>query len=342
MSDQAFITYFGTVLCRTGNGSFFHCLIEEAFVPWIYTASRNILVVGNPEDEQTHLMAETGMYLSAQPGGSIDFVKNYDGWEMFRPVSMEEIHSRKSMRFRIIEKNRAFRIPRVIHQVGNSKNIPESFLDNVSRIRDVNPGWDYIYWSEKERHDFIYTYYGWDVLNAYLRINPRYGAARADFFRYLCIYQCGGVYMDMKSRNEIPFDNLIRDDDEYLLSQWNNGPGRQFSGFGLGPEINYIPGGEYQQWHVIATSGHPFLENVITSILARIKNYDEPMYTVGRLGVLRVTGPYVYSASIFPILNEHKHRFFDAEQSGLLYSCVTNHTNTFGRHYSQEFTPVVL
>lgn len=343
MLGNAFITYFGTVLCRSPNGVFYHCQIEEAYVPWIYKKDHNISIVKKENDTNLYLNCnQKREFLSAHPGGNISFTRNQAGWEVFRTIDMHALISMKKEKLSIPIKQTNYKVSKIIHQIGNESEIPEIFLENVDFIKKTNPGWEYRYWSEKDRHDFIYTYYGWDILKYYLSINRAYGAARADFFRYLCIYQMGGVYLDLKSRNSKPFDAILQEDDEYLLSQWDHSEGSPFRNWGLGPEINFIPGGEYQQWHIIARSGHPFLENVIESTISRIRHYSEALYSTGRLGVLRVTGPYVYSTAIFPILNQHKHRIFDYEKAGLVYSCVHNHTNVLGRHYSEITMPVIL
>nr|WP_269448902.1 glycosyltransferase [Acetobacter malorum] len=220
--------------------------------------------------------------------------------------------------------------------------MPDEFHKNVEKLRINNRDWNYIYWNAKKRHDFIYDYYGWDVLKCYLSINQRYGAARADFFRYLCIYQLGGVYLDLKSGCDVPLSNIVRSDDQYLLSQWHNGVGESAEGYGLGPEVAIVPKGEYQQWHIIAAAGHPFLKHVISNVLTRIRKYSENFYGTGKLSVLRVTGPYVYTMSIYEILNKYKHRFIDYEKEGLLYSAVGDHTKVFKKHYSKETSPLIL
>jgi len=57
----------------------------------------------------------------------------------------------------------------------------------------MNPGWRHVLHDNAEIQQHIATHFGSDVLEAYNSINPLYGAARADFFRYLLMYQDGGV-----------------------------------------------------------------------------------------------------------------------------------------------------
>nr|WP_230975785.1 glycosyltransferase [Acetobacter garciniae] len=305
-------------------------------------------LLAQPHDvgQGTVCIHREGYYLCAEPGGAVAFRDEVSTWEIFRTTTPRDeawrsvqVHAHER---RPPTRRRARRISRIIHQIGNSPCLPDIFFHNVVHLQSLNPQWCYRYWGEQARHDFIYDHYGWNILRRYMAINPRYGAAKADLFRYLCIYQLGGVYLDLKSSVNRPLDSLIHDDDEYLLSQWNNGPGQAFSGWGLGPEIGFVAGGEYQQWHIMAAAGHPFLASCIETVLNRIDHYTPELYGTGRLGVLRVTGPYAYTFAIHNMLRHYGHRFFDSEKSGLVYSCVANHTDFFGRHYSQETLPVVL
>ena len=47
--------------------------------------------------------------------------------------------------------------------------------------------------------NFIFEHYGEDFLSIYQKAGTDYGAAHADFFRYLLFFKCGGVYLGCKS-----------------------------------------------------------------------------------------------------------------------------------------------
>src|SRR5665213_1678332 len=91
-------------------------------------------------------------------------------------------------------------IPRIIHQtVPDKNNMRPEFRDNVSRLQSLNKNWEHRLYDDQEIRDFIVDSYGSETIDYYERINPLYGAARADFFRYLLLYKFGGVYLDIKS-----------------------------------------------------------------------------------------------------------------------------------------------
>jgi hypothetical protein len=53
----------------------------------------------------------------------------------------------------------------------------------VDELRIGNPGWQYRFDDDAAIESFILTEYGEKILALYRRIDPLYGAARADLFR---------------------------------------------------------------------------------------------------------------------------------------------------------------
>lgn len=68
------------------------------------------------------------------------------------------------------------------------------------------------------------------------------------------MYKVGGVYLDIKSNTDKPFDTIIRPDDTYILCHWKS---KEHSHY-----LKY-PNCEFQQWHIISQPKHPFLKEVI-------------------------------------------------------------------------------
>lgn len=337
-----------TVLCCSEDGALFHLPLERAEANLLcdYSGHPSQPVpfkVKRVGDGPGHsLEAESG-FLCAEAGGHIAFRPHCATWEIFtltpaRVLDQAKVEARPAFPRR----PRQIGIARIIHQTYKTDNIPDSLFNNIDALRRLNPGWSYRYWSDKDCHDFIYQYYGWEILKLYLSINPRYGAARADLFRYLCVYTFGGIYLDIKSGSAVPFDNLLLPDDQFLISQWQNGLGEDFEGFGLHPGISSVPGGEYQQWHIISAAGHPFLEHVIVKVISRIIGYSVQLHGVGGSAVLWTTGPIPYTLAIRKILDDHPHRIFDAQKAGLAYQAIDRRPNLEHGAYQFQLTPLVL
>ena len=181
----------------------------------------------------------------------------------------------------------------------------------------------------------------------YLRIGKDYGAARADLFRYLALYRLGGVYLDMKSGGTRPFDEVLTPDDRCLLSQWRNEDGTTFAGWGVHSDLKHIPGGEFQQWFIIAAPGHPFLRAVIENVLGNIDRYIPGLHRTGAHAVFRVTGPIAYTLAILPLMQSAPCRIVDAgRELGLVYNIFSHlgpqgHKQVFKSHYAELKTSLI-
>lgn len=242
-------------------------------------------------------------------------------------------------------------IPKLIHQIsftggkgGALAALPEVFRGNIARLQAMNPGWEHSLYRDGDAEAFIRTHYGTAILERYLRISPKYLVARADLFRYLVVYRCGGAYLDIKSSTARPLDETLGPGDTFVSARWDNKPGGRHEGFGIHPELGGIEGGELQQWHVIAAPGHPFLRAAIERVLANIDSYRPWRDGVGFAGVLRLTGPIPYTLAIQPLLAEHPARIAASEQDiGLEFSVVPAglRRTLFGKHYTRRTTPVV-
>jgi mannosyltransferase OCH1-like enzyme len=233
-------------------------------------------------------------------------------------------------------------IPKNIYQlIRNKKHIHQKFQENIDYIKKLNPTWNHILYDDDDIERYICKNYPPYILQIYNRINPSYGAAKADFFRYLLMYKEGGVYLDIKSAMVTSLDDLIKTDDEYILSHWYTRDQRDILKNKLG---------EYQQWHIICRPWHPFLKSVIDNVIKNIENYDDIIDGVGKPGVLRLTGPIIYTQCIIPMIKNHNVTIYEMnEYIGLIYNNTHSHQNSDKHmslfdvpHYSKLTTPIIL
>jgi inositol phosphorylceramide mannosyltransferase catalytic subunit len=242
-------------------------------------------------------------------------------------------------------------LPKLIHQTFPTKTLPKELQANVDALKARNPDWLYTLYDDNDIAHFIRDVYGDAVYERFERIEPVYGAARADLFRYLLLYKLGGVYLDIKSTATRPLDEVLRTEDRFIIAQWQNGPGEKYEFAGFHEEMERIHGGEFQQWFLVATAGHPFLKAVIENVLRNVTVYHPALHGVGKPGVLRVTGPIAYTLAIAPILDHHPHRRADAERDlGIEYTIYPTivkderqrqHLRLFRTHYSQAKTSLI-
>ncbi|MDO4708148.1 MAG: glycosyltransferase [Porphyromonadaceae bacterium] len=252
---------------------------------------------------------------------------------------------------------RGSQIPKLLHQTWvcrSTNELPERIIANIEYLKQLNPTWEYHLWEDSSVEAFIREHYGQEIWLYYTRISARYGAAKADFFRYLVIYKLGGVYLDIKTSLTRPLDESINSGDKLLLSYWDNLPGEPHHTWGHYPELRHLSSrGEFPQWYIACTAGHPFFRNLILRVMHNIDRYSALGKGVGLRGVLRTTGTIVYSLAM------HEERLKDPEnrlskvvngfeQLGLIYSIYEADQGAFGhkqaikQNYNIETSPVIL
>lgn len=226
-------------------------------------------------------------------------------------------------------------IPKKIFQlVSDKKKIDKKFEKNIAYIKKLNPDWEYTLMDDADIQEYLSLHYP-EIIPYYNRINPKYGAAKADLFRYLLIYREGGVYLDLKSAMKYPLNRIIHPDDQYILSYWNC-PCQK--------TVLRNDDGEFQQWHVISRPNHPFLKAVIDLVTENISTY-RISDGVGKNGVLKLTGPIAYTEAITPLLDKYPHKLVDTnEMIGLIYNNLdSDHTSLYSKtHYSNIDEPIII
>lgn len=236
-------------------------------------------------------------------------------------------------------------IPRTLVQTYKEARLPPLLAENLARNLHQAGGWSYRLFDDDMIPEYVRAHFGTEMARRYDLIAPAYGAARADLFRYLFVYQEGGVYLDIKAQLTKPLAKVIHPDDEYLLGCWHNCGEALYSAYGRDNSIAN-PEGEFQQWFIVAAARHPFLEAVIHEVCSRIDRYSRRYSGVGRWGTLNTTGPIPYTNAIHPLLNVHGHRrirsFIDLGFRYSLFERLDQHHQLAASHYKWNVGPVVL
>lgn len=241
-------------------------------------------------------------------------------------------------------------IPKKLFQTAKSfDTLPPEIKANIARLKELNPDWDYQFFDDEKMKSYLRSKLSpgeWALLQ---EVNPKYGVVFADIFRYVVIYNEGGVYLDVKSTATRPLSETINPRSAFVISQWQNKIGQLYVGYGLHPELADVPGGEFQQWNVIAEPGHPFLKAVIARVFNNIRTYTPSQFGSDAYGVLRVSGPIVFTQIICPLLEHYPHEVLDLASSGIIYSiydtnrvATQSHQTRIPGHYATIREPVVL
>lgn len=223
-------------------------------------------------------------------------------------------------------------IPKIIHQTSYHKysELPNELIENIKKMKEMNPDYEYRYYDNDDIIQFITNNYDTETLNLYNNINDCYGAAKADFFRYLLIYKVGGIYLDIKSSIKKPLNTIIKPYDEFLLTSWETKEWHTYNPIAFFYyQYNKIKTGfgEFTQWMVVSVHNHPFLKAVIEQCKNNLKNYSiQIIKEIGQNLILQQTGPIMYSNTILNILNNHNYTFkYNKYNDAFIYTIYDYH-----------------
>lgn len=231
--------------------------------------------------------------------------------------------------------------PRVLHRTYISEEKASVYYRARKITLDNNPGLEEKFYSDQDVDDYIKKNFSDRIYRAYNSINPIYGPAKADFFRYLVIYLEGGLYLDIKSVAKKNLSSLF-EQNKLIISK---GREKKFlrSDFGLRATLSNnfnwssfsgIECGEYNNWHFMAPPGNKILAKVIQQMISNIeygKKYTSE-YTYGEYSVLVLTGPIMFSR----VIEKYKDDsliIMEPEYNKMVSYRIEDH-KTNGNHYS--------
>lgn len=235
-------------------------------------------------------------------------------------------------------------IPRILHQTfGTRRPLAIPLERCIEANVGLNPAWEYRYYDNGAAEEVVEAQLGPTFLDLYRRIDPSYGAAKADVFRYACIHAFGGCYLDIKSVCTRSLTDCIRPDDECLLSYWN---AELYPRWGVHAQLSGYGGKELQQWFLLASPGHPFIEAALFAAKENLEKYSLWRDGIGQRAVLRTTGPIAFTKAIYPLLAQHTFRMVDSwADLGLLYESfdsLASRTKAIGATYRDAVRPLLI
>ncbi|KAJ3076732.1 hypothetical protein HDU98_000612 [Podochytrium sp. JEL0797] len=225
-------------------------------------------------------------------------------------------------------------IPNIILRTWKTADISEiqhasqTGLDHPDRYTwfqtwtDMNPRAVQIVIADAQMDAFVRSAFSRRVVQAYFKL-PRM-VLRADFLRYMMLYEIGGVYTDMDTSCAVP------------IYQWNLGlegvavivgvedPGYH-SDDKYGKGIDSI-----QQWTMASARHHPFMAKVVHAVTEKIHSMTEQQLLDA--DVLELTGPGIWKGVVF----EHLHSLgADLEASANMWSGYKLYGDflVVGKHY---------
>jgi len=199
-------------------------------------------------------------------------------------------------------------IPKILHQTYSEwGSIPNSIKQIIEHNKKINKNWTYKFYSNKDIDNYIKKHESKYVYSAFKKINPKFGASLADFFRYVVMYHSGGVYMDIKSKCVVPLDSWVHSD-KLQISFWtkhsNYSDCNQYHVCKLTDTKNR----EITQMALIFPKKHELMRKVIDTMVEGIYNYKETNLLISDK-VLYTTGPWLYTKVVAKYICDNRNAF---------------------------------
>lgn len=202
------------------------------------------------------------------------------------------------------------RIPRVVHQTWktNVRGYLPAWAKFHSRTWEAkNPGWRHVLWSDDDITAHIAAHHP-ELVPASQEMQP---VQRADLFRYMILYDVGGVYADLDVACVVPIDRWAK---TYGRAHHVSGDPGLIVGF---EQISseradwaewYAREFQFSQWTIAAQPGHPVLRGVL-DLIRRFFAGDKALRETARgnfttADVLESTGPGIWTDAVVNYMHE--------------------------------------
>lgn len=144
-------------------------------------------------------------------------------------------------------------IPKVVFQTWKTKILHPNIMKIIEGMKLNNPNYNFQLHDDDDMNNFIKKEFPHAIYSAFSLLNE--GAARADLWRYCILYKKGGIYLDIDSVINGNIDELIKKDDDCIITREKNRP-------------------YFSNWFLISVAGHPFLKLTIEKTVSNILNFS--------------------------------------------------------------------
>lgn len=185
-----------------------------------------------------------------------------------------ELIKKKFIELNVGNKNNTshnYRIPFIIYRTWKNNDLTEQFIDAWNTTAINNPEFEQKLYTDLGVNNFINDFDYPGLKKAYNRINPKYGAARADLFRYAILYKNGGFYIDIKSYAKCSIKNILGNNDAFLLSKWQGWFYRGDKATFRSNNLKFASKtGEWEQYWLACEKGHPMMKAILDKCIKNI------------------------------------------------------------------------
>lgn len=170
-------------------------------------------------------------------------------------------------------------IPKKIYRSWYTQNFHYKIHKQMDKMNKLNPDYEQIIYTDEQVNDYINSNFSKEIINAFNKLNIM--TARIDFWRYLILYQNGGIYLDIDSCINKKISSFLNNDDDALITAETN-PGL------------------FVQWALFFIKKHPILEIVIENV---VKNIETNKF---HNDIINLTGPGAFTEALSSIHKKYQ------------------------------------
>jgi len=203
---------------------------------------------------------------------------------------LESLHDRAA-----IHAASASAIPAQCFQTAEVRRFGRCHHAALEELRALNPELHFLLFDAHQRDRYMAEHWGDQPIGALYR-RARFGAMRADIFRYCVVFERGGFYLDINKLVVAPLRTFLQAGDRGLISFENNWcqlPAPPQAAQRLQHPNNYVV-----QWGFGFAPRHPILEAMINNICSYAASYMGISFAEPSEAIRSLTGPGLFTQTV--------------------------------------------
>jgi mannosyltransferase OCH1-like enzyme len=201
----------------------------------------------------------------------------------------------KTVSDRTAIQNHEFAIPPICYQTWETNQFGRTHAGEIEKFRNLNPGVSWVLFDASKLDEYMRI--NWKEHSIYdIYARSKFGAMRADIFRYCILFERGGYYFDISKGCNTPLQHLHSSNSEALITFEKNYRIELFdsgSNYGLLYPKNLVA-----QWGFGFVKEHPFLRGVINRIVETSTEYEGRRFKDPKAAIWELTGPQAFTSAI--------------------------------------------
>ena len=186
-------------------------------------------------------------------------------------------------------------IPARCVQTAESRRFSRSHHAALQSLRDLNPDLHFVLFDAARRDAYMAERWGDQPIGQLYR-RARFGAMRADLFRYCVLFDQGGFYLDINKLVMAPLRSFVGDQQLGLISfesTWCQLPAPPEAAVQLQHPSRYV-----LQWCLGFAAGHPLLAAMIANIERFAPSFEGRCFANPSEAVRSLSGPGLFTHTV--------------------------------------------